>query len=270
MHHRRAFTLIELLVVIAIIAILAAILFPVFAQAREKARQTTCLSNSKQQGTSVMMYAQDFDEHVPPWWVPNTAPHTPAGWGGIHYWYVNLIPYIKNVQVFQCPSAAGPSAYSAGGQVYDIRDVFDPNEKNARGQLVKHWLAGTGGYGWNACFISTHAGIYGATSGNPLGMSLAQITEAAGTIMIGEISKQSNPAGIYLTKRLYDMIPRTTAVGCGYPGYAPVTRGGKTYPGGNREYRHNQGANVTFFDGHSKWYKEDHLEQSPNLWIAAK
>ncbi len=59
---RAAFTLIELLVVIAIIAILAAILFPVFAQAREKARQTSCLSNGKQMGLSLLMYAQDYDE----------------------------------------------------------------------------------------------------------------------------------------------------------------------------------------------------------------
>ncbi len=67
MQQRRGFTLIELLVVIAIIAILAAILFPVFAQAREKARQTTCTSNLKQIGTAFMMYVQDYDETYPPW-----------------------------------------------------------------------------------------------------------------------------------------------------------------------------------------------------------
>ena len=64
---RRGFTLIELLVVIAIIAILAAILFPVFAQARDQARQTTCLSNMKQLGTALMMYGQDYDETLPSW-----------------------------------------------------------------------------------------------------------------------------------------------------------------------------------------------------------
>src|SRR5439155_18798948 len=77
MLHRRAshggFTLIELLVVIAIIAILAAILFPVFAQARDSARQTTCLNNCKQLGTGLMMYAQDSDETLPSWPFKNGA-----------------------------------------------------------------------------------------------------------------------------------------------------------------------------------------------------
>ena len=70
---REGFTLIELLVVIAIIAILAAILFPVFAQAREKARQTSCTSNLKQQGTAMMMYAQDYDESYPSNWYPQNG-----------------------------------------------------------------------------------------------------------------------------------------------------------------------------------------------------
>src|SRR3982074_603449 len=91
---RRGFTLIELLVVIAIIALLAAILFPVFAQAREKARSISCLSNLKQLGTANMMYAQDYDESFTygcrnGWWM-NT-------------WFVNLQPYIKNVQMLRCP-----------------------------------------------------------------------------------------------------------------------------------------------------------------------
>jgi len=95
---RNAFTLIELLVVIAIIAILAAILFPVFAQAREKARQTSCLSNMKQIGLGIMQYTQDYDEGYPPAFYGSSASQT---WSS---WPVIIQPYVKNTQIFSCPS----------------------------------------------------------------------------------------------------------------------------------------------------------------------
>jgi prepilin-type N-terminal cleavage/methylation domain-containing protein/prepilin-type processing-associated H-X9-DG protein len=91
--HRRGFTLIELLVVIAIIAILAAILFPVFARARAKARQASCLSNLKQIALSVQMYADDYDETLPFY-------QRPFGWT----WYMDLEPYMKNRNITVCPS----------------------------------------------------------------------------------------------------------------------------------------------------------------------
>ncbi|GAB4461663.1 MAG: hypothetical protein OHK0029_27320 [Armatimonadaceae bacterium] len=94
-----AFTLIELLVVIAIIAIFAAILFPVFARAREAARKTACLSNCRQMGLGIAMYTQDYDEMLPPADVGgNDSPNT-FGWGDL------IFPYVRNVQVFDCPSA---------------------------------------------------------------------------------------------------------------------------------------------------------------------
>lgn len=112
MKRRTAFTLIELLVVIAIIAILAAILFPVFAQAREKARAISCLSNVKQIGTSAMMYAQDYDETLVPAGMRYAHQNIPCFNGNSNLntnprawvdWEIPLIPYIKNTDVFICP-----------------------------------------------------------------------------------------------------------------------------------------------------------------------
>lgn len=96
MTSRRAFTLIELLVVIAIIAILAAILFPVFAQAREKARQASCLSNQKQYATATLMYVQDYDETFP----------FSANLNGqcVDTFYSVVSPYVKNNEINRCPS----------------------------------------------------------------------------------------------------------------------------------------------------------------------
>jgi prepilin-type N-terminal cleavage/methylation domain-containing protein/prepilin-type processing-associated H-X9-DG protein len=104
---RKGFTLIELLVVIAIIAILAAILFPVFAQARDQARQSACLSNCKQLGSALMMYAQDYDETLPCWQAnpTNGVVLNPAfatwGWS---LWVDAISPYVKSRGVFICPN----------------------------------------------------------------------------------------------------------------------------------------------------------------------
>ncbi len=110
---RRAFTLIELLVVIAIIAILAAILFPVFAKAREKARQSSCLSNEKQAALAVTQYVSDYDETFPQhYYYPNNT----SSAGGYAHWTGTCSPYVKNVGIFVCPSdpskGAGPTNYS--------------------------------------------------------------------------------------------------------------------------------------------------------------
>lgn len=105
---RRGFTLIELLVVIAIIAILAAILFPVFAKAREKARQASCLSNMKQLSLGISMYVQDYDEkYMYNSFGPGISYTTPNGQvltGSYMLWMFEVYPYVKNVQLFNCPS----------------------------------------------------------------------------------------------------------------------------------------------------------------------
>ena len=107
MRSRKGFTLIELLIVIAIIAILAAILFPVFASAREKARQSACGSNLKQLGLATLQYVQDYDETYPQgiggWCTPAGSP--PCAWTSDYSgWAGQLYPYVKSVNVFQCPS----------------------------------------------------------------------------------------------------------------------------------------------------------------------
>jgi prepilin-type N-terminal cleavage/methylation domain-containing protein/prepilin-type processing-associated H-X9-DG protein len=110
---RRGFTLIELLVVIAIIAILAAILFPVFAKAREKARQTSCLSNLKQFALGALSYAQDYDENLPYYYRYNPWPVN------LRWWPDMIQPYVKNYQLFVCPS--GSWSYT------NLRMAGDPN-----------------------------------------------------------------------------------------------------------------------------------------------
>jgi prepilin-type N-terminal cleavage/methylation domain-containing protein/prepilin-type processing-associated H-X9-DG protein len=155
------FTLIELLVVIAIIAILAAILFPVFANAREKARQTTCLSNQKQIGLAVMMYIQDHDEVYPLsfgkypgiGWVSGYAHDTPPDWENVDDpnwvlhsqcgWANSIQPYMKNYAVLACPSAANEVRLSDFGWVYDNpRKTPESTSLTYNGLLMAYALAG--------------------------------------------------------------------------------------------------------------------------------
>ena len=115
-----AFTLIELLVVIAIIALLAAILFPVFARARENARRTSCQSNLKQLGLAIAQYAGDYDERMVPLFLnyPHTNPDGSNSITGNALWSVLIQPYVKSVQVFNCPSEGKikwTTAHMAGG-----------------------------------------------------------------------------------------------------------------------------------------------------------
>ncbi len=139
---RRGFTLIELLVVIAIIAILAAILFPVFARARENARKTSCLSGSKQIGLGIMQYCQDYDETMPMY-----APTTYA-----YNWERAVEPYLKNSGILKCPSATtlsmaygvsyphvswvgGGAALAKVQRAADVAAVFETEGEDAAGTI---------------------------------------------------------------------------------------------------------------------------------------
>jgi prepilin-type N-terminal cleavage/methylation domain-containing protein len=123
----RAFTLIELLVVVAIIAILAAILFPVFAQARERARHVSCLSNARQLGSALTLYLQDYDETLPP-----SSNYAVAADAPERLWTRIIQPYIQNTGIFVCPSAsvrAFPSDWAqrgSGSIGYSAATAYDP------------------------------------------------------------------------------------------------------------------------------------------------
>ena len=152
----RAFTLIELLVVIAIIAILAAILFPVFARARENARRASCQSNVKQIMLANLMYVQDYDEKIVP--MDIAAPGAPSG---VYYWPKLLMPYVKNVQIFNCPSASVTSPFNSENGFYPL-------------------------YGMNTWLLE-EGGING---GNVKGVSLSFVPKPAETVFLAETEKQ--------------------------------------------------------------------------------
>jgi prepilin-type N-terminal cleavage/methylation domain-containing protein/prepilin-type processing-associated H-X9-DG protein len=156
--NRRAFTLIELLVVIAIIAILAAILFPVFAQAREKARSISCLSNLKQIGTASMMYIQDYDETYM------------CGWGepdGSTMWRWVLNPYIQR---------NGTSMYNG-------------NATNNSILICPSTRIGVTSYGYNQAHFANRWAQAPNGNWNNGGIGMAAITEPANLVMIGEAAK---------------------------------------------------------------------------------
>ena len=129
----RGFTLIELLVVIAIIAILAAILFPVFAKAKEKAKQASCLSNVRQLATAAISYAQDYDEALPASYQVLGAVIPETG-GAYTYWYWLIQPYTKNSQILNCPS----------WRQYFLGYGWNYN-------YLTYAFPGSGGYGYGGC-----------------------------------------------------------------------------------------------------------------------
>lgn len=161
---RKGFTLIELLVVIAIIAILAAILFPVFAKSREKARQASCLSNLKQISLACMAYAQDFDEKNVPVYEWN---------GGYRFWWADLIqPYMRSYQLLVCPSNSW-TLTDGGNNVYRPR-ILNP-ATNTYSQTAL-----TASYALTDMWVDQNGNSIYPVAGSPVG----QIQDAAGTIMM--------------------------------------------------------------------------------------
>jgi len=167
---RQGFTLIELLVVIAIIAILAAILFPVFAQAREQARKISCLSNMKQIGLAIQMYTQDYDETLP------------FAWGGPGPWWISLDPYIKGGAKMNVPGAINSDgAFDTKGLWHCPSDGVSPGVSYGANALVMGGgLTGT----------ETWMNIYPAKS-------LAAMDKPASVIAVAEIMPWYNGDGTF-------------------------------------------------------------------------
>jgi prepilin-type N-terminal cleavage/methylation domain-containing protein len=165
---KSAFTLIELLVVIAIIAILAAILFPVFAQAREKSRMISCLSNMRQLGLSLRMYSQDYDETLPS--IRFIGLDTTNPNANVITWRNVVIPYIKNIGIFRCPS--NPASRLNDGDGWQTV----PGRQMPRG------------YGMNATDTTWVPNDWDDGSGwvNYSPLSDARITRPADYILVGE------------------------------------------------------------------------------------
>jgi len=187
-----------LLVVIAIIAILAAILFPVFARAREKARQSSCLSNVKQLMLAHVAYMTDYDDST----CPSYLPGPPAT-----FWYAHLLPYMKNQGIVVCPSAPTQGAGT-------------PSTGNI-------------GYGWNYYWLTYAPPGRAAGYGFPTATD-SQVQQPADTIVLGD------------SRNNLDYVIYPAAVGTGY----------------SPEYRHNDGANFGFMDGHAKWMKTNDAMQT--------
>jgi len=231
MRRTRGFTLIELLVVIAIIAILAAILFPVFAQARESARATSCLSNQRQIGSAVMMYAQDHDEQVLPWLTRRAyvgQPVTDRLWTGL------IQPYLKSggtapaSGVLRCPSydevKLRAAANTPGCDSVDAAFTGGPYATYAHYGISTPQPTILGaGTATDPFFHNAGAGQMGAAD---VTVGLAQILRPTETILISD--------GLTMT----------------FMG----TRIMSTY-GCSGSTMHKEGGNYVFLDGHAKWLK---------------
>jgi len=269
---KRAFTLIELLVVIAIIAILAAILFPVFAQAREKARQAGCLSNLKQMGLGVMMYTNDYDESYTPGEVRAPGNYAVASWKSL------IIPYVKTKGIYECPDTRAGLAmlltgYTGGlwpgwWSLYDevAINCDSVNSPVATGDplcAINNGNYFVRGYTFNGALFGQSLVVGGGVTNSGCGectssiTSMASVQQAAETALI-EDTKNMEP--ITLPGAMARCWNQMGAAGStGQFEYADSTS-----PTGVRRkvswfIAHSKGVQFAFADGHAKFMR---LQQS--------
>ena len=223
MFRRRGFTLIELLVVIAIIAILAAILFPVFARARAKAQQNNCLSNVKELTLSTLMYCSDYDDYYPIAYY--------AGNGLYQEWAGEIYQYVRNTQIYACPAGStlptyNPAAYYGG----------PPNgpAPNVYGDYMENTCMGGDGPNGPGCNVSQWPSLKQAAVLRPAEIVLVKAMQSPGWFYNGN----PDTAAPYLTA---GQDPTQNA------SYNPSWRSPGT------ENSHQGGGNVGYCDGHARW-----------------
>ncbi len=229
-YKRRAFTLIELLVVIAIIAILAAILFPVFARARENARRASCQSNLKQIALGIIQYTQDYDESFP---VSTTGVATYTAGGPTIGWADGIQPYVKSTQIFQCPSE--PFAANAKPDTAGYTDYYLNKNAGDGQQKVAQAVYPT---------LTILVGDGGTTDGTTL--------QPASTARYRTNGCAQSGAGIAQG-------PTDPVCGAGDVNKLAFNLGG----GG---VRHLEGTCLAFIDGHVKWFKSSSATTGARIW----
>lgn len=241
------FTLIELLIVIAIIAILAAILFPVFAQARAKARQTSCLSNQKQIGLAVMQYVQDYDETYP---TCNQTYRANDNTMGRSSWMRHIYTYTKSIDIFKCPDASYGDDMETGTGTNN-NGILIPGPNNDTTQNLRFPRRGLGANNWifnQSNATATPVAVPESTIGTPAQMALIadsaqELFEQPWYIMYGNWDRP-----------VYSSVSGSPKFSNSFMTEFVLADRQKN---ASKYARHVGGSNIVYGDGHAKWSKNE-------------